>query len=115
MCSRSAVYNTKSTGPRTEPCGTPYFTVRAGDLILLNSTYCVRSDRYELNQSSAVPRMPNERDKRVIRICLSTVSNAADRSRNAISELSPLSRCMMTSEHTLARAVSVELCFLYAD
>jgi len=86
------VYSTKSTGPKTDPWETPCCTCRTGDLILLYKTYCVRSDRYEPNQSSAVAFTPNERDKRVVRICLSTVSNAAERSKTAISEKSPMSR-----------------------
>ena len=45
-------------GPKMDPCGTPWVTDFKSESVSLIQTYCLRSDRYELNQSFETPRKP---------------------------------------------------------
>jgi len=74
--------------------------------------YSVRFVRYDLNHFSAPQWMPNVVDKRFNRISLYTVSKAADKSKNAISATSHLSRWLIRSDVTRNRTVSVEWNFV---
>ena len=41
----SFMYRRKSSGPKTEPCGTPYLMIRFSDFSLRTSVYCVLFDK----------------------------------------------------------------------
>src|SRR5664279_1468742 len=75
-----AKYNENNSGPRTDPCGTPYMHVLVDDLQSPSRTYCDRSTMYEWIQFRVEPVRPNDRSRRRSRVLLSTVSKAADRS-----------------------------------
>ena len=47
-----------SIGPKMDPCGTPCVTDFKSESVSLIYTNCLRSDRYELNQSFETPRKP---------------------------------------------------------
>lgn len=53
------VYKTKRRGPSTEPCGTPQARLVGVEDSPEARTEKDRNDRYELNQSSEVPEIPN--------------------------------------------------------
>jgi len=72
---RGVVYMTKSSGPRTEPRGTPQEEV-CQDRSVSHFTQKQRDDRYDLNQLRTEPWIPN----RVIKMSWSIVSKAAERS-----------------------------------
>ena len=71
----------KSRGPRTESQGTPHKQAREEEKQLSHLTQKVLDDKYDLNQFKTDPLIPNQEDKRVIRMSWSMVSNAAERSR----------------------------------
>ena len=73
---------TKSSGPRTEPWGTPQQDVYQEDRSVLHLTQKQRDDRYDLNgnQLRTEPWIPNQDERRVIKMLWSIVSNAAERS-----------------------------------
>ena len=70
---RGVVYMTKSSGPRTEPWGTPQEDVYQEDRSVSHLTRKQRDDRYDLNQLRTDER-------RVIKMSWSIVSKAAERS-----------------------------------
>jgi len=72
---RGVVYMTKSSGPRTEPRGTPQEEV-CQDRSVSHFTQKQRDDRYDLNQLRTEPWIPN----RVIKMSWSIESKAAERS-----------------------------------
>ena len=76
---RGVVYMTKSSGPRTEPRGTPQEDVCQEDRSDTHLTRKGRDDRYDLNQLRTEPWMPNQDERRVIKMSWS-VSKAAERS-----------------------------------
>ena len=86
-CSNSAVYSTYSSGPSTDPCGTPNSTLCGDDRRLWYETCCVRPDTNERIQSRAVSVRPNTTSSRCSRMSWSTQSNAADRSSRPSSGL----------------------------
>ena len=67
-----------SRGPRTEPWGTPHKQAHEEDKL---SHLTRRKMRDDLNQFKTDPWIPNQEDRRVIRMSRSMVSNAAERSR----------------------------------
>jgi len=73
---------TKSSGPRTEPWGTPQQDVYQEDRSVLHLTQKQRDDRYDLNgnQLRTEPWIPNQDEGRVIKMSWSIVSKAAERS-----------------------------------
>ena len=71
------VYMTKSSGPRTEPWGTPQEDVYQEDRSVFHFTRNQRDDRYDLNQ---LRTEPNQDERRVIKMSWSIVSKAAERS-----------------------------------
>ena len=80
---RGVVYMTKSSGPRTEPwgsCGTPQEDACQEDRSVTHLTRKKRDDRYDLNQLRTEPWMPNQDERRVIKMSCSIVSKAAERS-----------------------------------
>ena len=44
-----------SSGPKTDPCGTPYLTVEVAEFKLFTLTNWVRSSRYEASHFQAFP------------------------------------------------------------
>jgi len=52
---RRVVYMTKSSGPRTEPCGTPQEDVYQEDRSVSHLKRKQRDDRYDLNQLRTEP------------------------------------------------------------
>jgi len=78
---RGVVYMTKSSGPRTEPWGTPQ-DVYQEDRSVSHFTPKQRDDRYDLNQLRTEPWIPNQDERRVIKMSWSIVSKAAERSIN---------------------------------
>ena len=74
---RGVVYMTKSSGPRTEPWGTPQEDVYQEDRSVSHLTQKQRDDRYDLNQ---LRTEPNQDERRVTKMSWSVVSKAAERS-----------------------------------
>jgi len=77
---REMVYITKSSGPRTEPWGTLQEDVYQEDRSVSHLTRKQRDDRYDLNQLRTEPQIPNQDERRVIKMSWSIVSKAAERS-----------------------------------
>jgi len=77
---RGVVYMMKSTGPRTEPWGTPHEDVCQEDSSVTHLTRKQLDDRYDLNQLRTEPWIPNEDERWVIKMSWSIVSKAAERS-----------------------------------
>jgi len=77
---RGVVYMTKSSGPRTEPWETPQEDVCQEDRSLSHLTRKQRDDRYDLNQLRTGPWIPNQNERRVIKMPWSVVSKTADMS-----------------------------------
>ena len=75
---RGVVYRLKSTGPRTEPCGTPQVRGDEGELCGGIPTVDVWDDRYEVDYCSETEEMQNQVERRWSR---SRVSKPANRSR----------------------------------
>ena len=71
---------TKSSGPRTEPWGTPQKDVCQEDRSVTHLTQKGRDDRYDLNQLRTEPWMLNQDERRVIKMSWSIVLKAAERS-----------------------------------
>ena len=59
---------TKSSGPRTEPWGTPQEEVCQEDRSVSHFTGKQRDDRYDLNQLRTEPWIPNQDERRVIKM-----------------------------------------------
>ena len=88
MISESGVvYKTNSTGPSTEPCGTPNMRGEEEEAELLITTHWFLSGRYDQNHWRAVERMPKTVSRRKRRIWWSIVSNAAERSSKSRTEI----------------------------
>jgi len=75
-------YTANSSGPSTDPCGTPTSSGTASDRCWPISTNCSRPLRYERSQSRGVSVTPNSDCRQSISSEWSTVSNTADRSRH---------------------------------
>jgi hypothetical protein len=57
--SKSLIYKRNNNGPKTEPWGTPQETYTSSELIIpLIETYYFLFDKYDLNHSLAMPRIP---------------------------------------------------------
>ena len=55
---RSLINNMKRRGPRTDPCGTPYFNFLLSDWVLLILVDCILSLRNERNKLLAAALIP---------------------------------------------------------
>ena len=71
---RGVVYMTKSSGPRTEPWGTPQEDVYQEDRSVSHLTWKQRDDRYDLNQLRTEPWIPNQDERRLIKMSWLIVS-----------------------------------------
>jgi len=70
---------TKSSGPGTEPSGTPQEDVYQEDRSVSHLTRKQRDDRYDLNQLRKEPWIPNQDERQVIKMSWSIVLKAAER------------------------------------
>ena len=77
---RGVVNMTKSSGPRTEPWGTPQEEMCQEDRSVSHLTRKQRDDRYDLNELRTELRIPNQDERRVIKMSWSIVSKAAEMS-----------------------------------
>ena len=96
-------------GPRTDPCGTPYFNSCGSDVDFLIWTVWVRPVRYDWNQSKTLPLIPNDDSSVWSKRWWLIVSNAALRSSRWVST------ARRRSFWTRRRAVSVLCSWRYAD
>ena len=62
------VYMMKSSGPMTDPCGTPHVSLTASEEESLMETTWERSCKYDFSQFSTVPEIPNWSDRRSSRV-----------------------------------------------
>jgi len=111
----SVVYSTTSSGPRTDPCGTPYSTGRMGDSWPMYATCCVLPVRNDVNHSRAVFSGPNFYCSRISNSEWSTQPKAVVMSSEASNVTLCLSASDSASDITRSMAVSVEWWLRYAD
>ena len=90
-------YNVNSSGPRTEPCGTPDSHCTANDVSPPTRMDCDRLSTYDRSQSRALPVIPKVFSSRRNRVSWLMQSKAADRSSSTSSDLDPLSAALYTS------------------
>ena len=107
MFPKGSMYIENSRGPKTDPCGTPYFTGITSDGTSFRSTKWYRSDRYDLNHFNACPWIPIWFCRRSMRLLWSMVSNVALRSSKTSIEMQPWSQAKNKSFSILTSAVSV--------
>ena len=113
---RGCEYRVNSTGPRTDPWGTPKTRAIGVDIKPSTTTDSVLvSLRYDSNQDSANPEIPKVLSSRLNRMAWSRVSKAALRSNSASIDRSFWSDFVRRPSSTLKTAVSVLWYFLYAD
>ena len=84
---KGVVYMTKSSGPRTELWGTPQEEVCQEDRSVSHFTRKQRDDRQDLYQVRTEPWIPNQDERRVIKMSWSIVSKAAERSSRQMHEM----------------------------
>jgi hypothetical protein len=96
-----------STGPSTEPRGTPHGMKTGGETSPLTTKDCVPSQSYERNQPSAGPSATKRLCNVSSKISWSTVSNAELRSSSTSTVTLPESAVRKLSLNTLVRAVSI--------
>ena len=77
----------KKTGPRTECCGILQVRGDEGQLCGGIPTVDVWDERYEVNHCSETEEMPNQLERRWIRMEWLRISKAADRSRRQAGDL----------------------------
>jgi len=111
----SVVYSMKSSGPRTDPCGTPYNTGKMGDSWPMYATCCVLPVRNNVIHSRAIFSRPNFHCSSISRSEWSTQSKAAVMSSEASNVTLCSSASDSTSDITHNMAVSVEWCLQCAD
>ena len=102
------------TGPITEPCGTLHVSLIGFDIPDATQKDCVRSDKYDFHQSSALLTTPNRLLRTSSSTSWSTVSNRGANSKT-IAETFAASIARTMSLCTMVIAVSVEWYCLYAD
>ena len=73
---RRVLYMTKSSGPRTEPWGTPQEDEYQEDGSVSHLTWKQQDDRYDFNQLRTEAWTPNQDERRVIKVSWSIVSKA---------------------------------------
>ena len=116
MSPRGRKYVVNSTGPNTEPCGTPHFNFVMLDCTFLIATCWVRPFKQDSNQLRAVPVIPIREFNTASNRSWSTVSKSALKSnRTKITDFFFSSEALMMSLCTRTRAVSTLCPSLYAD
>ena len=106
MSEKGVVYKTNSSGPSTEPCGTPNGGGQE-EAELLTTTHCALSRRYDQNHWSVVEWMPKTVFKWERRIWWLTILNAAERSSKGRTQILSSSIVFSKSFKTHGRAVLV--------
>ena len=86
-------FTKESTGPNTDPCGTPNVMFDIEELQFLIETYCFLLLKYDSNQCCMTPLMPLCRSLLINMLWL-TVSNAFEKSRYDIQQW--CSACCLT-------------------
>ena len=114
-CPNGVMYMVNSTGPNTEPWGTPYFNTVGWDALPPANTVWLRSVKYDSSHRSTTSDMPKVSLTLFSSILWPSVSNAADRSRSDRMETDPWSQAMSRSFVTLNNRVWVLWSALYAD
>ena len=79
---RGVVYLMNSSGPRSEPWGTPQEDVCQEDRSVSHFTRKQRDDRYDLNQLRPEPWIPNQDERRVIKMSWSIAAERSSRQRH---------------------------------
>ena len=99
------MYMVNSTGPNTEPWGTPYFNTVGWDALPPANTVWLRSVKYDSSHRSTTPDMPKLSLSLFSSILWSSVSNAADRSRSDRMEtvIKRVKRCWQVKQLVLAK------------
>jgi len=105
-------YTANSSGPSTEPCGTPTSSLVSSDLCRPSLTNCLRSVRYDRIHDNAVPDTLNSDCSRCSSVWWRTVSKAAERSRPMSTVTCFSSAVVYTLSRTSSRAVSVQWPYL---
>ena len=95
---RGVVYLTKSSGPRTEPWGTPQEDVYQEDRSVSHFTRKQRDDRYDLNQLRTEPWIPKQDERRVIKMSWSIVSTVPAVTKK-------LFYCRQTARHAISNKI----------
>jgi len=98
------MYIRNSSGPSTDPCGTPLKTSTQSDRTPLIPTFCFLPFSHSVIQSRILPQMPW---LRILRISLlyGTLSKALAKSKNTISTFSPISIQPVTLSRNSKRLV----------
>ena len=104
-----------SSGPKQDPCGTPWDNSVLWEYAPSTITCCKRSDRYDLNHISAESVTPNDVSSLCSKILWSTVSNAALKSSRTNNVVCLRFMLWKMSFTTFISAVSVLCCFLYVE
>ena len=112
---RGCEYRVNSTGPRTDPWGTPKTRGIGVNIKPSTTTDCVLSLRYDSDQDSTTPEIPKVLSSRLNRMAWSRVSKAALRSNSASIDTSFWSDFVRRPSSTLKTAVLVLWYYLYAD
>ena len=102
---KSLKYSINNTGPRTEPWGTPFFTISSFDILFFHITHCVLDLRYEENQLKTWPLIPKFFNSSE----WFTVSNASFKSRKTVVLLFPFSFSNLMFSTTFTSASTVDL------
>ena len=112
MSESGVVYKTNSTGPSTEPCGTPNIKGEWEEAELLTTMDWFLSSGFDWNHWSVVEWMPETVSRRERRIWWSIASKAAERSSNSRTEILSSSIAFSRSLTTRRRVVLV-LCLVW--
>ncbi|GFW40671.1 hypothetical protein TNCV_2836151 [Trichonephila clavipes] len=81
ISSMPAMYKEKSKGLKTEPCGTPWLSLKVLDKESLNLTLISRSFKKSKIQDRALSLMPKVLKSFMINLFLQTLSNGFEKSR----------------------------------
>ena len=101
-------YTANSSGPSTEPCGTPTSSLVSGNLCRPSLTNFWWSVRYDQIHDNAVPDTPNSDCRHCSSVWCQTISQTAERSRPMGTVTCFSLAAVYTLSRTLSRAVSVQ-------
>ena len=88
------MHKAKSSGPRTDPCGTPHFTSHIEESTPFITVNCFLLPRYDIKKLFACPRIPYLSNMSS-NISWTTVSNAFVRSMKILMAQFPSSRMLL--------------------
>src|SRR5678816_117366 len=98
--SKSFIYMKNNSGPSTEPCGTPLFTISHDDLLPFSCTHCFLFRNHSLIQPCTTPPIPHCNNF-FISLIWGTLSKALLKSKYTISTGSPRSMPVSYTHLTL--------------